>query len=255
MTTALPFELERTVRIGAPPETVFAYFTDSERWAAWWGAGSEIDARPGGALRIRYPNAIEAIGTVLAVEPPHRIVFTMGYPGGTPFPPEASRVTITLESAPDGTRLRLTHEAADAAAREQFVQGWRYQLSLFANVVLDTVFADAASRIDDWFAAVSLADEGERGRRLAALAAPDVVYRDRYSALAGVDDLVPHVGAMHRFMPGFAIARRGAVRHRQGAAVADWAQTGADGRPAGEGTAVVEFAPDGRVGRVTLFGG
>jgi len=39
--------LEVTVHIEAQPETVFSYFTDSVRWAAWWGAGSTIDARPG----------------------------------------------------------------------------------------------------------------------------------------------------------------------------------------------------------------
>ena len=36
------------VRIEADRETVFRYFTDSGRWAAWWGAGSTIDPRPGG---------------------------------------------------------------------------------------------------------------------------------------------------------------------------------------------------------------
>ena len=48
--------LEREITIGAPRETVFAYFTDSERFARWWGAGSRIDPRPGGEVEIRYPN-------------------------------------------------------------------------------------------------------------------------------------------------------------------------------------------------------
>ena len=45
--TAFPHLLERTVDIGATVDTVFEYFTDSALWAAWWGAGSAIDARPG----------------------------------------------------------------------------------------------------------------------------------------------------------------------------------------------------------------
>ena len=48
---ALTFVVERTVLIAARRETVFDYFTDSARFAAWWGKGSTIDPRPGGALR------------------------------------------------------------------------------------------------------------------------------------------------------------------------------------------------------------
>src|SRR5262249_50376927 len=79
-----PFCLERTVVIGARPATVFRFFTDSERWASWWGAGSTIEARPGGRLFIRHPNGVESAGEVLEVAPPERIVFTYGLP---PHPP------------------------------------------------------------------------------------------------------------------------------------------------------------------------
>lgn len=255
MTMALPYELERSVRIAAAADTVFAYFTDPARWAAWWGAGSTIDARPGGSLLIRYPNAVEATGTVEAIDPPRQIVFTMGYPSGQPFPPGASRVTITLEATADGTLLRLTHATVDPAAREMFVQGWRYQLSLFANVVLDRVHADAAARVDAWFAALSEPDEAGRAARMSGLASPAIQYRDRYSAIEGIDELLPQVGAMHRVMPGFSVRRRGDGRLRQGAFLAEYAQAGRDGTPAGEGAAVIEFAADGRIARVTMFGG
>jgi uncharacterized protein YndB with AHSA1/START domain len=255
MTRECPYELERTVRIAALPDTVFAYFTDSARWAAWWGAGSTIDPRVGGSLLIRYPNAVEAVGTVEAIDPPRRIEFTMGYPSGTPFPPGGSRVTITLDAVAGGTRLHLVHATADRAARDLFVQGWRYQLSLFANVVLDAAHTDAAARVDRWFAALSETRETERAARLSDLASPAIEYRDRYSSVEGIDDLVPQVAAMHRFMPGFAVTRRGEARHRQGSVLADWVQAGSAGTPAGEGAAVLDFAPDGRVARVTMFGG
>ena len=61
----LPHALDREVFIRARPATVFGFFTDSARWAAWWGAGSTIDPRPGGRVVIRYPNAVEAGGEVL----------------------------------------------------------------------------------------------------------------------------------------------------------------------------------------------
>jgi len=76
--SALPHRLDRTIHIGATPDTVFRFFTDTPRWAAWWGAGSTIDARPGGPLLIRYPNGIEVAGQVVEVQAPGRIVFTLG---------------------------------------------------------------------------------------------------------------------------------------------------------------------------------
>src|SRR5580700_2941486 len=95
--TTLPHRLDRTVVIRAACETVFRFFTDSARWASWWGAGSTIDPRPGGKVLIRYPNAVEVSGEVLEVLAPERIVFTYGYASGTPIPPGGSRVTISLE--------------------------------------------------------------------------------------------------------------------------------------------------------------
>ncbi|HXD48849.1 MAG TPA: SRPBCC domain-containing protein, partial [Gemmatimonadaceae bacterium] len=112
----LEHRLDRTVVIQASPETVFRYFTDSARWAAWWGAGSTIDARPGGRVYVRYATGDEAAGEVLEVKPPERIVFSYGYVRGTPMPVGASRVTIDLEPLEGATRLRLSHELGDAAA-------------------------------------------------------------------------------------------------------------------------------------------
>jgi hypothetical protein len=66
--TVLAHHLDRTITIGAPPATVFRYFTDSARWAAWWGVGSTIDPRPGGRVYIRYPNAVEVAVEVPAIQ-------------------------------------------------------------------------------------------------------------------------------------------------------------------------------------------
>ena len=40
----LPEVLERRITIAARPETVFRFFTDSERFALWWGEGARIEA-------------------------------------------------------------------------------------------------------------------------------------------------------------------------------------------------------------------
>ena len=76
-TPALPHQLNREIVIRASRETVFRFFTDSARWAAWWGAGSTIDARPGGKVLIRYPNALEAVGEVIDLSPPGQITFAV----------------------------------------------------------------------------------------------------------------------------------------------------------------------------------
>ena len=84
---ALAHRLDRTLVIQARRETVFQFFTDTPQWAAWWGAGSTIDPRPGGRMLIRHANGVEVSGQVLEVQPPERLVFTYGYAGGTPIPP------------------------------------------------------------------------------------------------------------------------------------------------------------------------
>ena len=54
--------------------------------------------------------------------------------------------------------------------------------------------------------------------------------RDQFSAVEGLPDLVEHLTAVHRFMPGLTIARDGAVRQCQGMAIADWIVCGAAGQ-------------------------
>jgi uncharacterized protein YndB with AHSA1/START domain len=69
-TLAMPHHLERTVLIEAPRDIVFSYFTDSGKWARWWGAGSTIDARAGGALEIVHPGGVRVAGEILEINPP-----------------------------------------------------------------------------------------------------------------------------------------------------------------------------------------
>jgi len=245
--TNLPYTLERSILIQAAPETVFRYFTDSTRWAAWWGAGSTIDATPGGKVYIRYPNAVEASGEVMAVEPPLRIVFTYGFASGKPMPPGASQVTIRLEADGDATRLHLFHELADAEARDGHVAGWRFQLSLFGNLVANEVFADAAKTVDAWFEAWAIADNGAREKALAEIVTPDVRFRDRYAMIEGLGDLGLHTEAVLKFMPGVRMARKGEVRHCQGMVLADWEAKGMSG------TNVFVCRADGKIESVTGF--
>jgi uncharacterized protein YndB with AHSA1/START domain len=249
----LPHQLDRTVVIQAAPETVFRFFQESPRWARWWGAGSTIDPRPGGKVYIRHPNGVETVGEVLEVSPPERIVFTYGYASGNPIPPGASRVTIRLAPDPAGTRLRLFHEFADTGARDQHVQGWRFQLSLFGNVVADEAFAGADVLVDRWFAAWALSDPAARDAEFDDLVAPAITFHDRYSMLEGIDDVTAHVAAAQRFMPGIRMERAGSVRHCQGAVLADWVAKGGDGKEVMAGTNVFLLGPDAKFTAITGF--
>jgi len=252
-TLSLPYQLDRVITIEAAPETVFSFFTDSARWARWWGAGSVIDPMPGGRMLIRHANGIEVAGEVLEVEPPRRIVFTYGYVSGASIPVGGSKVTIDLQAAGGGTRLRLTHEFAESAPREQHIQGWRYQLALFANVVTDILHEGAPTLVDRWFSAWNDADPIRRREGLEAIVVPDVQFKDRFGLTGGVEELLGHIAAVHQFMPGLRLERQGDARHCQGLVLADWAAMEPEGAVKARGTNAYALSADGRIAAVTGF--
>lgn len=247
----LPYQLERTITIHAPRDIVFSFFTDTDRWASWWGVGSTIDPKVGGRVYIRHPGNVEVSGEVLEIQRPARLVFTYGFDSRQPIPPGASRVTISLNDVDGSTRLHLTHEFDNVAARDEHIQGWRFQLALFSNAVLNIVHADVQSRVDDWFKVWSEPDGEARTATLSRIASESIGFRDRYSATDGIDDLSAHLAAAQRFMPGIRLERRGSVRHCQGTAVADWTAIGPDGKTLGTGSNVFTLGSDGRINHVT----
>lgn len=244
--TTLPHVLDRDLTIRAPRELVFAYFTDSERWASWWGAGSSIEARPGGVVRICYPNGVEAGGEVILIEPDHRLVFSFGYASGVPLPVGASRVELSLEDAPQGTRLLLRHFFEDGAARDQHVPGWRYQLAVFANLVAAAVASGMPEHLLLWCAAWSAPSREQLDATLARCTTKEVEFRDQWGCVVGRGELAEHILAVQRFFPGRSLEVDGPFLHTQGTVVFPWRVVASDGSVAAQGTNVVELAPDGR---------
>jgi len=245
----LPYQLDRTVVIKATPETVFRFFTDSERWADWWGNGSTIDAK----VYIRYPNGTEASGEVLDVRVPERIVFTFGFASGKPIAPGSSRITIALDEDAAGTRLRLLHEFAEAGPRDEHVQGWRFQLSLFGNLVANEVFGNAAVMVDAWFEAWAVADAKAREDLFGKIVTPEIQFRDLFSLLDGMEDLTAHAAATQHYMPGIRMHRKGDVRHCQGTVLADWIAVDKDAKELMAGTNVFALDAEGKIESVTGF--
>lgn len=252
-TSQYPYRLERSVVIKAEPSVVFEFFTDSAKWASWWGAGSTIEARPGGKMYIRHPNGIESAGEVIALHLPEYISFTYGFVSGNPISPGASRVTITLRPDNAGTLLQLIHEFSEESPRDAHIQGWRFQLSLFANAVANIVYASATEKIDEWFAAWRTTDEGARAKMLAKISVPAIHFADRYSLLEGQDDLSAHINASQRFMPGIELRRKGAVKHCLGTVVCDWTAQDKNGIEKATGTNIFTFCLDARIASVQGF--
>ncbi|MCB9885386.1 MAG: SRPBCC domain-containing protein [Planctomycetes bacterium] len=246
--------LTRTLVIAAPRELVFRYFTDSERFARWWGPGSTVDARVGGAVCIVYPNQVVARGEFTRLETDRAVAFTYGYEDpAKPIAIGGSLVTIELEDHARGTRLSLRHELADEQARDQHVPGWRFQLSQFANVVGDEQHAGCEATIDEWFAAWHESDAEARSALLLACCTDDVVMQDRYASLAGRDELDQHIAACLLHMPGTVMRRDGDVKHCQGSVLVEWTASDAGGASRGKGTNVMRLAADGRISWVVGF--
>lgn len=119
-------------RIAAPPERLFAYWTDATHLARWWGpAGvtcdsATVDLRVGGAYRIgnRF-----ADGTVLwisgvfeVIEPPRQLVYSWRLGSAD----VVERVTVTFTPAGDSTDVVVVHERiADAQTRAGHERGWK----------------------------------------------------------------------------------------------------------------------------------
>jgi len=122
-------ELQR--RIAAPPETVFAYFTDAKRYRLWQGVDAELDPRPGGLFRVTMTGHSGQVvrGEYLEVSPPKRLVFTWGYEDNEGLQPGDSTVEVLLE--PDGadTLLTLRHSGlpSETACR---LHDWGWDLTL-----------------------------------------------------------------------------------------------------------------------------
>ena len=135
MTGDLTNTVELQVRLNAPPEEVFPYLTEPERYIRWQGVKAELDPRPGGVYRVWMDANMVASGTYVEIEPARRVVFTWGWEGNERVPPGSTTVELTLEADGDGTVLSLRHTGlpnGEAAAMHE--DGWRHFTARLALV-------------------------------------------------------------------------------------------------------------------------
>src|ERR1700737_4664841 len=124
-------------RLNAPPEKVYAAWTNPQKITRWFGPANakigpvqaDIDARIGGRFRISFSTDdeyYEAGGVYREVVPNQRLVFSWAWHS---TPERESLVTISLKPDGDGTLLTLHHERFfDQAARDSPQRGWNGML-------------------------------------------------------------------------------------------------------------------------------
>ena len=128
--------VELQVRLGSPPDEVFLYLTDAERYVRWQGVKAELDPRPGGLYRVWMDADTVARGEFVEVESPRRVVFTWGWEGNDSVPPGSTTVELTLAADGDGTVLSLRHTGLpDGEAAAMHEEGWRYFTKRLAAAV------------------------------------------------------------------------------------------------------------------------
>ncbi len=120
-------------RINAPPEKVYAAWTDPQEIIRWFGRPdaraetlqAEVDVRVGGRFRFSfstYSEYYEVGGVYHEVVPNRRLVFSWAWHS---TPERESQVTVALQPDGDGTLLTLHHEQLfDQAARDGHARGW-----------------------------------------------------------------------------------------------------------------------------------
>lgn len=146
-----PMVIERVVTVPASAERAFAVFTDG--MGMWWPSQYTwaqedlddilIEPREGGRALERDADGTEREwGRVLAVEPPHRLVFSWQIAPDRSYEPDPARSSeVEVRFVPQGqttTRVELEHRAFErhgehaAAYREGLDAGWDELLAAYA---------------------------------------------------------------------------------------------------------------------------
>jgi len=125
--------VEREIRIAARPELVFQYFVDPERMARWIGQPLMHDVRPGGEIRTLIAGEHVAAGRFVEIDPPRRLVYTMGWDEPNhPIPPGSTRVEVDLTADGEGTLLQFRHTGLPMDAVNDHAGGWTHYLDRLA---------------------------------------------------------------------------------------------------------------------------
>jgi uncharacterized protein YndB with AHSA1/START domain len=121
--------ISASVRIAAPPEVVFPYFTEPHLLVSWIGERADLDARPGGTFAVDF-GTTAAQGIYVVVEPPHRVVFTWGIPQDNTLPPGSSTVEVVFVADGADTIVNLSHRDLPPDREPSHREGWEHCLAV-----------------------------------------------------------------------------------------------------------------------------
>ena len=126
-----------SVRIAAPPDVVFPYFTDPALAVKWIADAAYLDARPGGTFSLNV-RGNPALGEFVEVDPPRRVVFTWGIEGQRRLPAGeqhgrggSAAPTATTPSSPSRTVT-----CPPRSYRRSHQGGWAEFLGILGDVGL-----------------------------------------------------------------------------------------------------------------------
>jgi uncharacterized protein YndB with AHSA1/START domain len=131
--------------IPAPPELLFALWTQPAELLRWWGPEEyqtsvhTLEVRPGGRWRIilRRSDAAELAtsGVYRIVEPPRCLAFTWAWEDERGARGHETEVVVNFEPAPGGTRLVLLQQHFEnAQRRDGHHAGWSASFGRLADI-------------------------------------------------------------------------------------------------------------------------
>lgn len=122
-----------TQHIDAPPDVVYSYLTESDKWARWQGSDATIEARTGGIFVLTMPDGAISRGQFVELVPERRVVFTWGWVDHPGVPPGSSTVEIDITAEDGGSLVTLTHRGLPEEERETHTAGWEHYLPRLAG--------------------------------------------------------------------------------------------------------------------------
>lgn len=124
------------------PDDLFEHFTQPALLQRWWPAVAIVDAQPGGAYRLSWPELNWVlVGEYTHFEPGRRLGFTWHWEHEPHTPHRHVEITFTPQET--GCRLRLVHSAytpseADQEERQSHLDGWLHFLAQLHTLSVQT---------------------------------------------------------------------------------------------------------------------
>ncbi len=125
--------VRREIVLAAPRRIVWELLTEPDHLARWFANEVELDPRPGGAGVFRWHDGSERRARVDVADAERELTFEWADADGS----EPTRVAITLDDTPDGTRVAVVESARGGdirASAEPVLGEWAWAIELMARI-------------------------------------------------------------------------------------------------------------------------